>query len=96
MLGAIKSETVQDLSIVHIPTPEEIAMLEEQRREQARLMQLQFEHQEINGLTGEISENSTPNAVHKAWQPISLAWQPVYYPPPILIILTYKKILTKI
>lgn len=60
MLGAIKSETVQDLSIVHIPTPEEIAMLEEQRREQARLMQLQFEHQEINGLTGEISENSTP------------------------------------
>lgn len=53
MLGAIKSETVQDLSIMHIPTPEEIAMLEEQQREQARLKQLNFEHQEINGLTGE-------------------------------------------
>lgn len=55
MLGAIKSDTVQDLSRVHIPTPEELAELERQRQEQAAAMQMHFEHQEINGLTGEVS-----------------------------------------
>lgn len=58
MLGAIKSETVQDLSRVHIPTPEELAELERQQREQAEMMQLHFEHQEMNGITGEMSEDS--------------------------------------
>lgn len=59
MLGAIKSETVQDLSCVRIPTPEELAALEAQQREQAEQMQLnmQFEHQEVNGITGEFSED---------------------------------------
>ena len=57
MLGAIKSETVQDLARVHIPTPEEIAELERQQREQAEMMRLHFEHQEMNGLTGELSED---------------------------------------
>lgn len=55
MLGAIKSDTVQDLSRVHIPTPEELAELERQRQEQAAAMQMHFEHQEINSLTGEVS-----------------------------------------
>lgn len=58
MLGAIKSETVQDLSRMHIPTPEEMAELERQQREQAEMMQrLHFEHQELNGITGEFSED---------------------------------------
>ena len=57
MLGAIKSETVQDLARVHIPTPEEIAELERQQREQAEMMRLHFEHQEMNGVTGELSED---------------------------------------
>ena len=57
MLGAIKSETVQDLARVHIPTPEEIAELERQQREQAEMTRLHFEHQEMNGVTGELSED---------------------------------------
>lgn len=57
MLGAIKSDTVQDLSRVHIPTPEELAELERQRQEQAAAMQMHFEHQEINSLTGEVSQD---------------------------------------
>lgn len=57
MLGAIKSETVQDLSRVHIPTPEELAELERQQREQAEMMRLHFEHQEMNGMTGEMTED---------------------------------------
>ena len=57
MLGAIKSETVQDLARVHIPTPEEIAELERQQREQAEMMRLHFEHPEMNGVTGELSED---------------------------------------
>lgn len=57
MLGAIKSETVQDLARVHIPTPEEIAELERQQREQAEMMRLHFEHQEMNSVTGELSED---------------------------------------
>lgn len=57
MLGAIKSETVQDLSRVHIPTEEELAELERQQREQAEQMRLHFEHQEMNGITGEMSED---------------------------------------
>ena len=57
MLSAIKSETVQDLARVHIPTPEEIAELERQQREQAEMMRLHFEHQEMNGVTGELSDD---------------------------------------
>lgn len=57
MLGAIKSETVQDLSIVHIPTPEEMAEMEAQQKLQAEQMRLHFEHQEMNGITGEMSED---------------------------------------
>lgn len=45
MLGAIKSDVVQDLSRVHVPTPEEMAALEEQRRLQAQQMQMHFEAQ---------------------------------------------------
>ena len=48
---------MQDLARVHIPTPEEIAELERQQREQAEMMRLHFEHQEMNGVTGELSDD---------------------------------------
>ncbi len=50
MLGAIKSETVQDLSRVHIPTKEELEALEIQQRENAAHMQMQFEHDDVDNL----------------------------------------------
>ncbi|MDO4897477.1 MAG: preprotein translocase subunit SecA [Moraxella sp.] len=56
MLGTIKSDVVQDLARVHIPTPEEIAQMEEIRRLQAQSMQLNFEHNEMN-LSGEMVDS---------------------------------------
>ncbi|MFT5120046.1 MAG: preprotein translocase subunit SecA [Psychrobacter glaciei] len=50
MLGAIKSETVQDLSRVHIPTKEELEALEIQQRENAAHMRMQFEHDDVDNL----------------------------------------------
>ena len=46
MLGAIKSDLIQDLARVHVPTPEELAALEEQRRQQAEQMRMMFEQQQ--------------------------------------------------
>ncbi len=57
MLGAIKSDTIQDLSRVHVPTPEELAALEETRRRQSEMMHMQFEHNEM-GLMGEEAEDA--------------------------------------
>ncbi|MFL1732364.1 preprotein translocase subunit SecA [Moraxella oculi] len=54
MLGAIKSDIVQDLARVHVPTPEELAALEEERRRQIESMQMQFEHHHL----GEQQEQS--------------------------------------
>lgn len=53
MLGAIKSETVQDLSRVHIPTQEELEALAEQQRAEAAQMQMRYEHDELDNITGE-------------------------------------------
>lgn len=60
MLGIIKSDVVTDLSRVHVPTAEELAELEAQQQRQAESMRLSFEHDDIDGLTGEmtISEES--------------------------------------
>ncbi|MDO4700558.1 MAG: preprotein translocase subunit SecA [Moraxella sp.] len=55
MLGAIKSDVVQDLARVHIPTPEEMAALAEERRLQAQQMQMRFEHHQM-GLEGELDD----------------------------------------
>lgn len=57
MLGAIKSETVQDLSRVHIPTREEMEALEAQQRSEAEHLQMHFEHDEMDSLTGETHED---------------------------------------
>lgn len=76
MLGAIKSETVQDLSRMHIPTAEEMAELERQQREQAQMMQLHFEHQEMNGLTGEmINDSDTLARNQTARAPVKATYQ---------------------
>ncbi len=59
MLGAIKSDVVQDLARIHIPTPEEIAAFEEQRRLEAEAMQMRFEHHSADlddGFEGEMGE----------------------------------------
>ncbi|WP_151708603.1 preprotein translocase subunit SecA [Acinetobacter brisouii] len=52
MLGAIKSDVVTDLSLVHVPTPEELAELEARQQQQADAMRLSFEHDNVDGLTG--------------------------------------------
>ncbi|APU49615.1 preprotein translocase subunit SecA [Acinetobacter junii] len=67
MLGIIKSDVVTDLSRVHVPTAEELAELEAQQQRQAESMRLSFEHDDVDGLTGEVtaseeSEYSANNA----------------------------------
>ena len=52
MLGIIKSDVVIDLSRVHVPTPEEIAAMEEQRRQQAE-RELNSLQAQVEGLPGE-------------------------------------------
>ncbi|MEN6669861.1 preprotein translocase subunit SecA [Psychrobacter sp. B38] len=60
MLGAIKSETVQDLSRVHIPTKEELEALEAQQRENAAHMQMQFEHDDVDNLDNKPAAQPQP------------------------------------
>ena len=55
MLGIIKTDVVTDLSRVHIPTPEELAEMEAQQQQQAEAMKLSFEHDDVDGLTGEVT-----------------------------------------
>lgn len=59
MLGAIKSDTVQDLSRVRVSSPEELQSLEAQRQLEAQKMQMNFEHNQM-GLMGE--KPDTPKA----------------------------------
>ncbi|WP_459655551.1 SEC-C metal-binding domain-containing protein, partial [Achromobacter xylosoxidans] len=39
----------------HIPTPEELAEMEAQQQQQAEAMKLSFEHDDVDGLTGEVT-----------------------------------------
>lgn len=55
MLGIIKTDVVTDLSRVHIPTPEELAEMEAQQQQQAESIKLSFEHDDVDGLTGEVT-----------------------------------------
>ena len=61
MLGAIKSETVQDLSRVHIPSKEELEALEVQQRLDRERMQMQFEHDNAGGISGEGQQPADAN-----------------------------------
>lgn len=56
MLAAIKSETVQDLSRVHIPSKAELEALEAQQRADRERMQMQFEHTDTSGINGEVQQ----------------------------------------
>ena len=55
MLGIIKSDVVTDLSRVHVPTAEELAEMEAQQQRQAESMHLSFEHDDVDGLTGDVT-----------------------------------------
>jgi preprotein translocase subunit SecA len=66
MLAAIKSEVIQDLSRMHVPTAEELAEMEAQQQRDAESMRLQFQHSEIDGLTGEMSQDPELHAVNQS------------------------------
>lgn len=57
LLGSIRTEVVQELSRVHVPTAEEIAELEAQQQREAEAMRLSFQHSEIDSLTGEVHQD---------------------------------------
>ncbi len=57
MLGLIKSEVVQDLARIHLPTPEELAEMEARQQREAESMHLSFQHNEVDGLTGEVHQD---------------------------------------
>ena len=66
MLAAIKSEVIQDLSRMHVPTAEELAEMEAQQQRDAESMRLQFQHSEVDGLTGEISQDPELHALNQS------------------------------
>ncbi|MCC3345316.1 preprotein translocase subunit SecA [Psychrobacter sanguinis] len=68
MLGAIKSDTVQDLSRVHIPTKEELEAMEAERLAQAERQRMMFEHDELDSLTGERHNDPEVAALNEAPQ----------------------------
>lgn len=61
MLGAVKSDIVQDLARVHVPTPEELAALEEERRRQVESMRMQFEHHDLAEVEAQAERRSAPS-----------------------------------
>jgi preprotein translocase subunit SecA len=66
MLAVIKSDVVTDLSRVHVPTPEELAELEAQQQRQAESMRLSFEHDDVDGLTGEVTSDASDRSLANA------------------------------
>ena len=68
MLGAIKSDTVQDLSRVHIPTKEELEAMEAERLAQAERQRMMFEHADVDSLTGESKNDPAVAARNQAQQ----------------------------
>ena len=68
MLGAIKSDTVQDLSRVHIPTKEELEAMEAERLAQAERQRMMFEHNDLDSLTGERHNEADLDALNQAQQ----------------------------
>ena len=68
LLGGIKSEVVQDLARVHLPTAEELAELEAQQQRDAESMQLSFQHSEVDGLTGEVHQDPELAGINQAEQ----------------------------
>lgn len=70
MLGVIKSDVVTDLSRVHVPTAEELAEMEAQQQRQAESMRLSFEHDEVDGLTGEVTASEETELANNTVFPV--------------------------
>jgi preprotein translocase subunit SecA len=72
MLGVIKTDVVMDLSRVHVPTAEEIAEMEEQRRLQAE-QEFNMMHAQVASLEGEeiVEEEAQPVAAQSFAAPES-------------------------
>jgi preprotein translocase subunit SecA len=66
LLSSIKSEVVQDLSRVHVPTAEELAAMEAQQQREAQSTSLHFQHTEVDGITGEIHNDPELGQVNRA------------------------------
>ncbi|TXJ09927.1 MAG: preprotein translocase subunit SecA [Acinetobacter sp.] len=71
MLGVVRADVVTDLSRVHVPSPEELAELEAQQQQQTEAMHLSFEHNDVDGLTGEITQNVEEAATQYVAAPAS-------------------------
>ncbi|TCB67613.1 preprotein translocase subunit SecA [Acinetobacter sp. ANC 4178] len=69
MLAVIKTDVVTDLSRVHVPTPEELAAMEAQKQAQAEAMQLNLSHDEVDGLTGEVTQVTSEQ--HSGFSPVA-------------------------
>lgn len=65
MLGVVKNDVVNDLSTVHVPSPEEAAALEAQQLQHAESMNLSFEHDDVDGLTGTVTASEEQLSTHK-------------------------------
>ncbi len=66
LLSSIKSEVVQDLSRVHVPTAEELAAMEAQQKQEAQGTSLHFQHTEVDGITGETHNDPELGQVNRA------------------------------
>ncbi len=77
MLAAIKSEVIQDLSRMHVPTAEELQAMEAQQQRDAESMRLQFQHSEVDGLTGEMSHDPELQAINQSDTRLSGSSAPV-------------------
>lgn len=66
LLSSIKSEVVQDLSRVHVPTAEELAAMEAQQQREAQSTSLHFQHTEVDGITGETHNDPELGQVNRA------------------------------
>ncbi|WEV48559.1 preprotein translocase subunit SecA [Acinetobacter sp. ESL0695] len=65
MLGVVKNDVVNDLSTVHVPSPEEAAALEAQQLQHAESMNLSFEHDDVDGLTGTVTASEEQLSTQK-------------------------------
>ncbi|MEC7119342.1 MAG: SEC-C metal-binding domain-containing protein, partial [Pseudomonadota bacterium] len=66
LLASVKSEVVQDLSRVHVPTAEELAEMEAQQQREAQNTNLHFQHSEVDGITGETHNDPELRKVNRS------------------------------
>jgi len=66
LLASVKSEVVQDLSRVHVPTAEELAAMEAQQQREAQSTSLHFQHTEVDGITGETHNDPELGKLNRA------------------------------